>query len=68
MVKQLDVGLIKEPWIIRTADRLDVVSVEWIVLSAQWLATRSTKGLAFAYTLTEDRKAEPLPSLPIATH
>jgi len=68
MVKQLDVGLIEESGVIRAADRLDVVSVEWIVLGAQWLATTRTEGLAFAYTLTEDRKAEPLPSLPIATH
>jgi hypothetical protein len=68
MVKQLDVGFVKEPWVIRAADRLDVVSVEWIVLSAQWLATDRTEGLDFAYTLTEDRQAKPLPSLPVTTH
>lgn len=68
MVKQLDVGFIKEPGIIGTVDRLDVVSVEWIVLSAQRLATCSTEGLAFAYTLTEDSQAKPLPSLAVASH
>ena len=68
VVKQLDVGFIKEPGIIGTAYRLDVVSVERVVLSAQGLGTDRTEGLAFAYTLTEDRQAKSLPSLAVATH
>jgi hypothetical protein len=68
MMQKLDVLLIVESRIIRTADRLDVVRVEWKRLGCQWLTTVRAEGLAIAYTLAIDSQAEPLPLTAVSSH